>query len=71
MKNEHLYEQYAITGWPCHFYTMKAHDKYNQLIEDMCKSAPEGARDLSLVQKIRRRCVILYLDVMDTFWYKP
>ena len=70
VKNEHLYRQYAITGWPCRFYPMKAHDKYNRLIKKLCQKAPEGAQDFSIVRKIQVEFAILFLDLMDTFWYK-
>ena len=70
-KNRSLYEQYAITGWPCHFYTMKACDKYNRLIEDVCQKTPEGARDFSVIRKIQIWFFVFFLDTMDTFWYRP
>lgn len=70
MKNKALYDEYAITYWPCHFFTMKARDKYNQMISAICERAPEGVKDISLCQKIRRWFCIRYLNCMDLIWFK-
>jgi hypothetical protein len=65
MKNQALYQQYAILGWPCHFFTGGAADKYNAFIEKCCKRLPEGATDLSRSQQICRCVYIRYLNVYD------
>lgn len=65
MKNQALYQQYAILGWPCHFFTGSALDKYNAFIVKCCNALPEGATDLSRSQHIRRYVYIRWLNVYD------
>ena len=65
MKNQALYQRYAIIGWPCHFFTGSALGKYNAFIEKCCKRLPEGATDLSRSQHIRRYVYIRWLNVYD------
>jgi hypothetical protein len=66
MKNQHVYEMYSIEGWPCHFYTMAAVDKYNARIEKYCNKLPDGAQDLSRVQRLKLKVYILYLSLYDS-----
>lgn len=66
MKNKNVYEMYAIQGWPCHFFTMSAVNKYNAKIEKYCHTLPEGAKDLSRVQKWKLKRYVLYLDLYDS-----
>ena len=68
MKNEKLYNQYAIYGWPCHFFTMFAADAYNARIETYCKRLPEGAEDLRGLQYLDRRLLILTLTLGEVVY---
>lgn len=68
MKNKKIYDKYAINGWPCHFYTIEATDKYNERIEKYCNKLPEGSSDLSILQKIKRYLYIVCLDVYDVIF---
>jgi hypothetical protein len=62
MKNEKLYDQYAIDGWPCHFFSMAAVDKYNKKIEKFCNELPEGATELTESQETRRMGYVILLS---------
>lgn len=66
--NETIYNYYSIESFPCHFFSLKAVDKYNGLIEKFCKKLPQKATDLRIYQKIIRRLYIILLDVLDAIW---
>lgn len=65
MRNKKIYDKYAITGFPCHFYTMEACDKFNNKIAKYCNRLPEGAADLTPFQLRLMRLYIIYLNVYD------
>lgn len=65
MKNQNIYDEYAINGFPCYFFTIEVTEKYNTKIEKYCENLKEGSVDLSLFQKIKRFLYIYYLDVYD------
>lgn len=65
MKNEKIYNKYAIVGFPCHFYTLDACNKYNDKIEKYCNRLPEGADDLTPIQIRFMRIYCVYLDMYD------
>lgn len=65
MRNVPLYQRYAILGWPCHFFTGSAMDKYNAFIVKCCNALPEGAQDLTRSQQFRRYVYIRWLNVYD------
>lgn len=68
-KNIVLYNNYAITGWPCYYFTVDARDKYNMKIEKYCQALKEGAKDLSWFQKVRLFFFRRYLTVFDNILY--
>ena len=70
MKNEKLYEQYAIEGWPCPFLSMTACDKYNDTIEKYCNQLPEGAEELSAWQGLKRSFILLWILPYDIIMFK-
>ncbi len=68
MKNEKLYKDNIIEGWPCHFFTMKAVDYYNAFIYKECQKVPENSNTFSRLYEIRRRICINVLNVLDIIW---
>ncbi len=67
--NQKSYNEYAITGFPCHFFTIEAADKYNSLIRAFA-SAKSNKDDLGVLQKIIRRIYIVYLNIYDVLLYE-
>lgn len=65
MKNQALYQQYAILGWPCPFLTIGATDKYNAVIAKYCNQLPNNAISLSRSQRVRLRIYIRFLHIYD------
>ena len=65
MKNQSIYDDYAITGWPCHFFTEHAKTKYNIKVAYYCQSLPEGAPGLTRTQRLRLWLYTRYLDARD------
>jgi hypothetical protein len=53
MKNETLFMQYGIHGWPSPFYTISAQEKYNAKVEKFCNKLPDGAKDFTKCQQFR------------------
>lgn len=67
MKNQSIYNDYAITGWPCHFFTEAAKTKYNANVERYCQSLPDNSTDLTRTQRLRLWLYTRFLDVYDIF----
>ena len=65
MKNEELFMQYGIHGWPSPFYTITAQDKYNDKVEKFCNKLPNGAKDFTKCQQFRLSIYAKKLFICD------
>ena len=69
-RNFDLYDKYAINGWPCHFLTAKAMDKYNSKIAKWCNKLPEGTMEFNEHYKSKRTLYIVVLNIYDVILFK-
>lgn len=60
MRNQKLYKEYEINGWPCHFLSLSACNKYNKLLATHCNRLPDGATEFTSWQTIRRYLYLLF-----------
>lgn len=67
--NKYVYEKYAIEGFPNHFFTFKATEKYNEKIKKWCNQLNNAALDLTKIQNLKRFLYVRFLDVLDVIWY--
>ncbi len=66
MKNEKLYDEWRIQGYPNHFLTVEAMDMYDNWVYRQCQRLPEGTEDFSWFTRLRRRLYISYfLNAVD------
>ena len=65
-KNEAIYDEYAIMGWPCVFFCIETVEKHNMKIERYCNFLRDGSKDLSFFQKIKLFFYIRYLTIYDS-----
>lgn len=71
MKNKKLYDAYAIQGYPCHFMSDAAYDKYHNWLRRLCNRLPEGTEELTEKQKnMRYAYVALVLDPYDIIMFQ-
>ncbi len=70
MKNEKLYDDYAIHGFPNVFYSVEAAYRYNDWVCKQCNRLPEGTEDFPLLTKILGRLYYNnYLMAADFVFY--
>lgn len=60
MKNEKLYEEWRIQGYPNHFFTVEAMDMYDNWVYRQCQRLPEGTEDFPRLTRIKRQMYIFY-----------
>lgn len=65
IENQRVYEEYAIEGWPCHFFRVESADKYNEKLKKYCKQLKKDAKDLTSFQKLKLVLYSSYLDVQE------
>jgi hypothetical protein len=58
-----ILDDYSLVGWPNHFFTLKANNKYNEKIEKYARKCTQD--DLSIFQKIKLFFYVRYLDCYD------
>lgn len=63
--NMFVYNNYKINGFPNHFYTEKATNKYNNKLLYWCSHLTQNAKDLTYFQRLKRKIYIMYLDIYD------